>query len=83
MDNKTDRVRPLLLYVYRSADAFTRDAQSHALLEIGGVSSAAEAGAACSHAEPYAHEVPPKWEKEGYGGIFCLRSARKTIAKAS
>ena len=34
------------------------------------------------HMEPYAHEVPPDWEKEGYGSIFASQR-KETIAKAS
>ena len=34
------------------------------------------------HMEPYAHEVPPDWEKEGYGSIFASQR-RETLAKAS
>ena len=68
MDNKTDRVRPLLLYVYSSADAFTWVPNPTPCSQSGEIVRGTAARHV--HMEPYAHEVPPNWEKEGYGSIF-------------
>ena len=80
MDNKTDRVRPLLLYVYSSADAFTWMPNPTPCSKSGDIVRGEAAQRV--HMEPYAHEVPPNWEKEGYGSIFASQR-KETIAKAS
>ena len=80
MDNKTDRVRPLLLYVYSSADAFTWVPNPTPCSQSGEIVRGTAARHV--HMEPYAHEVPPNWEKEGYGSIFASQR-RETLAKAS
>ena len=81
MDNKTDRVRPLLLlYVYSSADAFTWMPNPTPCSKSGDIVRGE--AALRVHMEPYAHEVPPNWEKEGYGSIFASQR-KETIAKAS
>tara|TARA_B100000676_G_scaffold299497_1_gene343917 strand:+ start:1159 stop:2061 length:903 start_codon:yes stop_codon:yes gene_type:complete len=80
MDNKTDRVRPLLLYVYSSADAFTWMPNPTPCSKSGDIVRGEAAQRV--HMEPYAHEVPPNWDKEGYGSIFASQR-KETIAKAS
>ena len=80
MDNKTDRVRPLLLYVYSSADAFTWVPNPTPCSQSGEIVRGTAARHV--HMEPYAHEVPPNWEKEGYGSIFASQR-KETLAKAS
>ena len=80
MDNKTDRLRPLLLYVYSSADAFTWMPNPTPCSKSGDIVRGEAAQRV--HMEPYAHEVPPNWEKEGYGSIFASQR-KETIAKAS
>ena len=80
IDNKTNRVRPLLLYVYSSADAFTWMPNPTPCSKSGDIVRGEAAQRV--HMEPYAHEVPPNWEKEGYGSIFASQR-KETIAKAS
>ena len=78
MDNKTDRVRPLLLYVYSSADAFTWVPNPTPCSQSGDIVRGTAARHV--HMEPYAHEVPPNWEKEGYGSIFASQR-KETIGE--
>ena len=35
-----------------------------------------------AHMDPHAIEVPPNWDKEGYGSIFASQR-KETLAKAS
>lgn len=80
MDNKTDRERPLLLYVYSSADAFTWMPSPTPTTKSGEIVRGK--AAQFVHMDPYAIEVPPNWDKEGYGSIFASQR-KETLAKAS
>jgi ectoine hydroxylase-related dioxygenase (phytanoyl-CoA dioxygenase family) len=71
-DNFTDRVRPLLLFVYSSADAFpwmpspTPSSQSGEIVR--------GAPARMVHLDPRPCQVPPDWSKQGYGSIFASQN---------
>ena len=80
MDNKTDRERPLLLYVYSSADAFTWMPSPTPTTKSGEIVRGK--AAQFVHMDPFAIEVPPNWDKEGYGSIFASQR-KETMAKAS
>ena len=80
MDNKTDRERPLLLYVYSSADAFTWMPSPTPTTKSGEIVRGK--AAQFVHMDPFAIEVPPNWDKEGYGSIFASQR-KETFAKAS
>jgi ectoine hydroxylase len=80
MDNKTDRERPLLLYVYSSADAFTWMPSPTPTTKSGEIVRGK--AAQFVHMDPHAIEVPPNWDKEGYGSIFASQR-KETLAKAS
>ena len=80
MDNKTDRERPLLLYVYSSADAFTWMPSPTPTTKSGEIVRGK--AAQFVHMDPFAIEVPPNWDKEGYGSIFASQR-KETLAKAS
>ncbi len=80
MENRTGRVRPLLLYVYSSADAFTWMPSPTPTSKSGEIVRGR--AAQFVHMDPYAIEVPPNWDKEGYGSIFASQR-KETLAKAS
>lgn len=80
MDNKTDRVRPLLLFCYSSADAFTWTAHPAPTEKFGEIVRGNPARFV--HMEPQALEVPPDWAKAGYGSIFASQR-QETVATAS
>jgi ectoine hydroxylase-related dioxygenase (phytanoyl-CoA dioxygenase family) len=80
MDNKTDQERPLLLYVYSSADAFTWMPSPTPTTKSGEIVRGK--AAQFVHMDPFAIEVPPNWDKEGYGSIFASQR-KETLAKAS
>ena len=66
--NATDRVRPILLYVYTSADAFPWTYHP----TLTGLSGEIVRGkpAEYSHMDPRPCPVPPDWSKTCYGLIF-------------
>ena len=66
--NRSDRVRPMLLYVYCSADAFafTRAPTGNSL--TGEIVRGHPARTV--HMDPRPCPVPPDWSKTGYGSIF-------------
>ena len=67
--NETDRVRPILLYVYTSADAFPWG-QHPSSTSLSGEIIRGEA-AKFPHMDPRPCPVPPDWSKlGGYGSIF-------------
>jgi ectoine hydroxylase len=80
MGNKTNRIRPLLLFAYSSADAFTWTAHPAPTEKFGEIVRGKAARHV--HMEPQAMEVPPDWAKSGYGSIFAAQR-QETIAKAS
>ena len=79
MENRTNRVRPLLLYVYSSADAFSLTPLPTPTSKSGEIVRGQ--AARFVHMDPYPFEVPPDWEKEGYGSIFASQR-KETVAKA-
>jgi len=80
MENRTDRVRPLLLYVYSSADAFTWMPSPTPTTKSGEIVRGSPAR--FPHIDPHPVEVPPNWDKEGYGSIFAAQN-RERLAKGS
>jgi hypothetical protein len=66
--NATGRVRPLLLYVYSSADAFPWTASPTPTSYSGDIVRGKPAEYV--HMDPRPVQVPPRWEKVGYGSIF-------------
>ena len=80
MDNKTNRVRPLLLFCYSSADAFTWTVHPAPTEKFGEIVRGS--AARFVHMEPQSVEVPPDWAKSGYGSIFASQR-QETVAKAT
>jgi ectoine hydroxylase-related dioxygenase (phytanoyl-CoA dioxygenase family) len=66
--NSTDRVRPMLLYVYSSADAFAWMPPPTPTRHTGEIVRGQAARFA--HVDPRPCPVPPDWSKQGYGSIF-------------
>ncbi len=66
--NATDKVRPILLYVYTSADAFPWTYHP-TLTRLSGEIVRGKA-AEYPHMDPRPCPVPPDWSKTGYGSIF-------------
>jgi ectoine hydroxylase len=66
--NETDKVRPILLYVYSSADAFPWGFHP-TVTSLSGKIVRGEA-AKIPHMDPRPCPVPPDWSKSGYGSIF-------------
>ena len=67
--NETDRVRPILLYVYTSADAFPWGGHPSSTALTGEIVRGA--AAKYPHMDPRPCPVPPDWSKAGgYGSIF-------------
>ncbi|MCA8929730.1 MAG: phytanoyl-CoA dioxygenase family protein [Alphaproteobacteria bacterium] len=74
--NKTARVRPLLLNVYSSADAFPWTVSPTPTSRSGEIVRGQRARFV--HLDPRPCEVPPEWDKIGYTSIF---AAQKTAAE--
>ena len=66
--NHSPRMRPLLLYVYSSADAFALAAPPAPTSHTGDIVLGEPARYA--HFEPLDCRMPPRWEQVGYGSIF-------------
>jgi ectoine hydroxylase-related dioxygenase (phytanoyl-CoA dioxygenase family) len=66
--NLTARVRPMLLYVYSSADAFAWMPPPTPTRHTGEIVRGEPARFA--HVDPRPCPVPPDWSKQGYGSIF-------------
>jgi ectoine hydroxylase len=66
--NRTDRVRPVALFVYSSADAFPWTAAPTPTSHTGEIVRGKAASVA--HLDPTPCPVPPDWSKIGYGSIF-------------
>ena len=66
--NHTDRVRPMLLYVYTSADAFNLTVHPTGN-KLSGEIVRGEA-VRYPHLDPRPCPMPPDWSKTGYGSIF-------------
>ena len=71
--NLTNRVRPVALFVYSSADAFTWMPAPTPTTHTGDIVRGAPATVA--HLDPYPCPVPPDWSKLGYGSIFVAQKA--------
>ncbi len=71
-DNFTDCVRPLLLFVYSSADAFAWMPSPTPSTKSGEIIRGAPARMV--HLDPRPCLVPPDWSKQGYGSIFAAQN---------
>lgn len=69
--NLTDRVRPVALFVYSSADAFPWTAAPTPTSHTGDIVRGRPATVA--HLDPTPCPVPPDWAKIGYGSIFAVQ----------
>jgi ectoine hydroxylase-related dioxygenase (phytanoyl-CoA dioxygenase family) len=70
--NATDRVRPVALFVYSSADAFTWMPTPTPTRYTGEIVRGQPA--ALAHLDPTPCPVPPDWSKHGYGSIFTAQN---------
>lgn len=71
--NLTDRVRPVALFVYSSADAFAWMPAPTPTSHTGDIVRGSAATVA--HLDPFPCPVPPDWSKLGYGSIFVAQKA--------
>jgi ectoine hydroxylase len=71
--NATDRIRPLPLFVYSSADAFAWMPAPTPTSKTGYIVRGKPA--AVAHLDPTPCPVPPDWSKQGYGSIFVAQGA--------
>jgi ectoine hydroxylase len=71
--NQTDRVRPVALFVYSSADAFPWTPAPTPTSHTGDIVRGQPARTA--HLDPTPCPVPPDWGKIGYGSIFTVQRA--------
>lgn len=71
--NATDRVRPLLLFVYSSADAFAWTSQPTPTSHSGEIVRGGPAEFV--HMDPRPCRVPPDWARVGYRSIFTAQRA--------
>jgi hypothetical protein len=69
--NRTDRVRPVALFVYSSADAFPWTAAPTPTRHTGDIVRGKPATIA--HLDPTPCPVPPDWSRTGYGSIFTVQ----------
>ena len=69
--NLTDRVRPLPLFVYSSADAFPWTAAPTPTKRTGDIVRGQPA--ALAQLDPTPCPVPPDWSRVGYGSIFAVQ----------
>ena len=67
-DKRSSIVRPLLLYVYSSADAFSWMPPPTPTSRTGAIVRGKPARTA--HLDPRPCPVPPNWTEQGYGSIF-------------
>jgi ectoine hydroxylase len=73
--NATNRVRPVALFVYSSADAFPWMPQPTPTSHSGEIVRGAPATVA--HLDPTPCPVPPDWSRTGYGSIFTAQNAEE------
>jgi ectoine hydroxylase-related dioxygenase (phytanoyl-CoA dioxygenase family) len=71
--NATDRVRPLPLFIYSSADAFAWMPAPTPTRHTGEIVRGEPARVA--HLDPTPCPVPPDWSRQGYGSIFTAQNA--------
>lgn len=72
--NGSGVVRPLLLYVYSSADAFAWMPQPTPTSKTGAIVRGEPARNA--HLDPRPCPVPPNWAEQGYGSIFTAQKGK-------
>ena len=77
--NRSDKVRPLLLNVYSSADAFTFGRPPTPTRHTGEIVRGRPAQ--WSHNDPRPCRIPPDWEKEGYVSIYAAQK-QENLKKA-
>ena len=70
--NLTDRVRPVTLFVYSSADAFAWMPAPTPTSHTGEIVRGEPARVA--HLDPTPCPVPPDWSRQGYGSIFTAQA---------
>ena len=70
--NLTDRVRPVALFVYSSADAFAWMPAPTPTSHTGEIVRGEAARVA--HLDPTPCPVPPDWSRQGYGSIFTAQA---------
>ena len=70
--NLSDRVRPMLLYIYSSADAMAWMPPPSPTRHTGEIVRGSPARHA--HVDPRPCPVPPDWSKQGYGSIFVAQA---------
>ncbi|HZK88956.1 MAG TPA: phytanoyl-CoA dioxygenase family protein [Stellaceae bacterium] len=70
--NATNRVRPVALFVYSSADAFSWMPTPTPTRYTGDIVRGQPATVA--HLDPTPCPVPPDWSKQGYGSIFTAQN---------
>src|SRR5262249_37902333 len=73
--NLTDRVRPVALFVYSSADAFAWMPAPTPTRYTGEIVRGGPA--AVAHLDPTPCPVPPDWSRQGYGSIFAAQQAER------
>jgi len=73
--NHSGRGRPMLLYVYSSADAFALGEPPAPTSHTGDIVRGEPARFA--HMEPLDCRMPPRWEKVGYGSIFTAQGGEE------
>jgi ectoine hydroxylase len=71
--NATNRIRPVALFVYSSADAFSWMPTPTPTRHTGEIVRGQPATVA--HLDPTPCPVPPDWSKQGYGSIFTAQNA--------
>jgi ectoine hydroxylase len=74
--NATDRVRPVALFIYSSADAFAWMAPPTPTSHTGEIVRGKPAEVA--HLDPTPCPVPPDWARQGYGSIFTSQKAARS-----
>jgi ectoine hydroxylase len=75
--NGTERVRPVALFVYSSADAFAWMPAPTPTRHTGEIVRGQPA--AVAHLDPTPCPVPPDWSRQGYGSIFVAQKAAEYV----
>jgi hypothetical protein len=78
--NLSPRMRPLLLYVYASADSLPITPAPAPTTRTGVLVRGVEPK--YIHMEPYPARLPPRWDQVGYRSIFSAQSAAARPAYA-
>ena len=71
--NVSPRMRPLLLYVYASADALPMTPAPAPTTHTGELVRGVEPERV--HMEPYPAKLPPRWDRVGYRSIFAAQTS--------